>query len=346
MTSGAARSLRAAMIALCLAAPAAKAEDGVAAFYRGKTLRIINPFAETGFYGALTRALADVLPRHLPGRPGARGEAMPGGGGLQGANYIYAGAPRDGAAISILYDNMPTAQALALDDLARFDARKYTVLGSVNRGDTGVVGVMKRAGIGSVADARVKVAVMGATGAGAAQYFVPLAMNRLLGTKFNIIPGYRTVSDTFLAMDAGEADGLFSNYVTIAEARPQWIADKAIEWIAQSLDHADPDFPGVPLLQDLTDDNAKRDAFRFLAMSRSPGKIIVAPPDVPADRAEALRTALAETFRDPEFVADVARMNQKIAPRTAAEAAEIIRATVEVDAATLASVRDLMRDQK
>ena len=31
-------------------------------------------------------------------------------------------------------------------------------------------------------------------------------MNRLLGTRFNIIPGYRTVSDTFLAMDAGEAD--------------------------------------------------------------------------------------------------------------------------------------------
>ncbi len=322
---------------------ASRAQDAVAAFYRGKTLRVINPFAETGIYGALTRALADILPRHLPGEPRGRGEAMPGGGGLQGANYLYAGAPRDGTALGVMYDNMPTAQALALDGLARFDARGFTVLGSVNRGVTGVVGVMKRAGIKSVDDARAKIAVLGATGAGAAQYVVPLAMNRLLGTRFNIIPGYRTVSDTFLAMDAGEADGLFSNYVTIAEARPQWIRDKSVVWIAQSLDHADPDFPDVPLLQDLTDDPAKKGAFQFLSMSRAPGKIVVAPPGVPADRAEALRKALADTFRDPEFVAIVTSMGEKVDPRSAAEAADIVRATVEFDPAALAGVRDLMR---
>ncbi len=338
-----------ALTRLCLAAlilgaslGVSHAQEAIAAFYRGKTLRVINPFAETGFYGALTRALADILPKYLPGQPRGRVEYMPGGGGLQGANYLYNAAPRDGSAIGVLYDNMPTAQALALDNSVRFDARRFSILGSVNRGDTGVVGVMKRAGILSVAEARQKVAVMGATGAGAAQYFVPLAMNRMLGTKFNIIPGYRTVSDTFLAMDAGEADGLFSNYVTIAEARPDWIKTRSIVWIAQSLDHADPDFPGVPLLQDLTDDPEKRAAFQFLSLSRTPGKIILAPPDTPPERVVALQKALAETFRDPEFVGLVHMMNQKVVPRSPAEAAEIIRQTVEADPAAVARVRVLM----
>ena len=58
-------SLAALFTQTVLAAPSARAQDGVANFYRGKTIRIINPFAETGFYGAMMHALSTAADEGL-----------------------------------------------------------------------------------------------------------------------------------------------------------------------------------------------------------------------------------------------------------------------------------------
>ena len=39
-----------------------------------------------------------------------------------------------------------------------------------------------------------------------------------------------------------------------------------------------------------------------------------APPDVPADRAAALRTAFMNTLQDPEFLADADKLKLEITP--------------------------------
>lgn len=337
-----ARVFTVAVTAFLHPAPGAFAQDAAASFYAGKTLRIINPFGESGLYAYVSQLLGDRLPRHIPGSPRARVEYMPGGGGLQAANYLYNGAPRDGTVLSVLYDAMPTAQALALDNLTKFDARKFTVLGSISHGETGLVAVLKRSGVSTIEGAREKTLVLGSTGAAAAQYTVPLAMNRILGTRFKLIPGYRSINDVFLAMENGEVDGIFTNYNTLVESRPKWVAEGRFNWLAQSADAANPDFAGVPLLQDIPTDPMKRDALRFLAMSRAPGKIVISTPDVPKDRADALRAAFAATVRDPEFLAASRKMNQDVDPRDAPAAMAIIRETVDTAPETLAAVRDLM----
>jgi tripartite-type tricarboxylate transporter receptor subunit TctC len=270
---------------------------------------------------------------------------MPGGGGLQGANYLYNAAPRDGTVIGLLYDNMPTEQALGLNKLVKFDVRNFTVLGSLNKRETGLVGILKRAGISSVEDAKRKVAVLAATGTASAQYIVPNAMNRILGTRFKLIPGYKVITDSFLAMESGEADGLFTNYATLAQARPDWIAQNLMSFIAQSSDIRDPAFADVPLLDELTDDKVQREAFRFLAMSRVAGKMVVAPPDIPTDRAAALRKAFSDALKDPQLLRGMAKLNQQIEPRDAEAALNVLRQTVETDQAALSRVRDIMRTE-
>jgi tripartite-type tricarboxylate transporter receptor subunit TctC len=334
------------VLALLSIATPCTAQESVAAFYRGKTIEVINPFAEAGLYAYLAQIIADDLPRHVPGSPAGRVEFMPGGGGLQGANYLYNAAPRDGTVIELLYDNMPTEQALGLDQLVKFDARQFRTLGSLNHGETGLVAILKRAGVASVADAKSKTAVLAATGTAAAQYIVPDAMNKLMGTRFNIIPGYKVITDSFLAMESGEADGLFTNFATLVQARPQWVTEKRFAYIAQSADVRDPGFADVPLLQELVSDPIKKETFRFLAMSRIPGKMLVAPPGVPEARVAALRTALTETLRDPAVLDAMAKLNQKIEPRDADDAASVIRETVDADPAVLTRVRDLMQIAK
>jgi tripartite-type tricarboxylate transporter receptor subunit TctC len=331
------RAFSAVLLLVC--GPVSARADDVAAFYSGKTLRIIDPFgAGAGFYTPLAQLLADYLPRYLPGQPKGRVEFMPGGGGLQGANYLYA-APNDGTVYGLLYDNMPTAQALQLDDLTKFDARRFSVLGSLNKGETGLLGLLKRTGVTSIADARNKTTVLGATGTASAQFIVPAAINKVLGTKFNVIPGYESVNDTFLAMDTGELDGIFTNFNTIMETRPNWIAEGRFNWLAQVGDRRDPEFADVPLLQELVEKPLDKGIFTFLALSRIAGKPVVAPPGVPGERLAALRSAFAAMMRDPEFQAAIVKMNLKVDPRTAEEATAVIVQTVD----TPASVREYFR---
>jgi tripartite-type tricarboxylate transporter receptor subunit TctC len=203
-----------------LVAPAA-ADDDVAAFYRGKTLQVTNAFAEGGLYSNLARLIVQHLPRHIPGKPTAIPQFMPGAGGLRHLNHLYNAAAKDGTVIGLMYDNMPIAQVLTTDDSVKFDARRFAALGSLGRGEPGLVGVLKRTGIATVEDARRKEAVFGATGTTSAQYYIPAIMNRLFGTRFKLIPGFPTTTHTYLAMERGEVDGIYGALETILESRPQ-----------------------------------------------------------------------------------------------------------------------------
>ena len=337
-------ALAAAIAAIFAAAPA-RADD-VAAFYKGKTITVYNPFGEAGMYGTLVRLIAEALPRHLPGAPRGIPQFMPGGGGLKQANYLYNVAPKDGTAIGLMYDNTPTAQVTRGGRGVKYDARKFGVLGSVNRGEFAMLAAFKTTGIASFADAKTKQAALGATGVGSAQYIVPLVINRVLGTKFKLVPGYKSTAEIWLAMERGELTGIFTNYNTIAEARPQWVAEKRLNWLAQLADRRSAQFPDVPLLQELAADPLDKSVFSFLALRRIPGKILITPPGVPADRLAALRTAFVAVMHDAAFLDGLKNLRLDADPRTWQEAAQIIRETVETSPKVLARIDALTGSSK
>jgi len=334
-----------ALAAAMLVAMPVRAEDA-AAFYKGRTIAVYNPFGEAGMYGTLARMIADGLSRHLPGAPKGIPQFMPGGGGLKQANYLYNVAPKDGTAIGLMYDNTPTAQVTGGARGVKYDARKFGVLGSVNKGEFALLATFKTTGIASFEQAKTKEAVLGATGVGSAQYIVPLAINRALGTRFKLVPGYKSTAEIWLAMERGELTGIFTNFNTIDEARPQWIAEKRLYWLAQLADKRNPQFADVPLLQELATSAADKAAFRFLALSRVPGKILITPPGVPDDRLAALRASFAAMMRDPAFLAGLKKIRLEADPRTWQEAAQIIRETVETSPDVLARVDTLTKPAK
>jgi tripartite-type tricarboxylate transporter receptor subunit TctC len=331
-----------ALMLTVLVAPAA-ADDDVAAFYRGKTLQVTNAFAEGGLYSNLARLIVQHLPRHIPGKPTAIPQFMPGAGGLRHLNHLYNAAAKDGTVIGLMYDNMPITQVLTTDDSVKFDARRFASLGSLGRGEPGLVGVLKRTGIATVEDARRKEAVFGATGTTSAQYYIPAIMNRLFGTRFKLIPGFPTTTHTYLAMERGEVDGIYGALETILESRPQWIAERQFNWLAQLNDVRTGEFADVPLLSDLAQAPLDKAAFRLLALARVPGKPLLLPPDVPPARVAALRAAFAELVRDEAFIADVARTTQKLEPRTWQDAERVIRETVDTPPDVVAHVQELLK---
>ena len=333
--------LRCALVVWSLAVSPAVADE--AAFYRGKTLQFTSAFAEGGLYSTVTRLVAEHLPRHLPGRPGGIAVSMPGAAGLRQMNHLYNVAPKDGTVIAVMYDNVPTSQAMQSDDAIRFDARRFGALGSIGRGETALISVLKRAGVASLDDARRIPVVFGATGTTSGQYYLPNIMNRLFGTRFRIIPGYKTMAEILLSMERGELDGVSGAFEAILEGRPQWVVEGRFNHIAQLYDGRPAQFADVPLLQELTPAPIDQAAFRFLALARIPGKMLLVPPGVPPERLNTLRVGFGAMVRDPAFVADVARTSQRLQPRTWQEAERIIRETIETPPEVIAHVRELLK---
>src|SRR4030088_3173333 len=109
-------------VLLLWVAPARSADD-VAAFYKGKQLRIVVGTAAGGGYDLFARIVARHLAAHIPGQPVIIVQNLPAAGGLVMTNQLYTTAPRDGTVIGAPINGIPTAPLLAPNG-AHFDAEK------------------------------------------------------------------------------------------------------------------------------------------------------------------------------------------------------------------------------
>ena len=98
------------------AAGSAAAQDPIAEFYKGKTLRIVIGYGPGGGYDIYGRVFAEHFGRYLPGNPTIVAQNMAGAGSFIAAKYIYSVAPQDGTAFGSL--------AQTLNSLAEVGERK------------------------------------------------------------------------------------------------------------------------------------------------------------------------------------------------------------------------------
>ena len=251
------------------------------------------------------RLLARHIGKHIPGRPTIVPENMPGAGSMVMMNYLY-NAPRDGTAIGVPSRNLAVEPLLG-NDQARYDALKFTWLGSMSR-DVSTCITWHTSGIKTVEDATRRDVPVGATGAPADSNIFPKLLNAVLGTKFKTVLGYPDSAAVGIAMERREIDGYCSfTWSAIKSARPQWVAEKQINVVLQLSLSKHPELPDVPLIMDLANDDASRQMFALAFGTQKMGRPAAAPPGVPADRADALRQAFDATMADPEFLEDARR---------------------------------------
>ena len=74
----------------------AAAQDDVAAFYKGKQMRLVVGSAVGGGYDLYSRALARHMVNHIPGNPTIIVQNQPAAGGMVLTNQLYNQGPKDG----------------------------------------------------------------------------------------------------------------------------------------------------------------------------------------------------------------------------------------------------------
>src|ERR1043165_9470718 len=85
----------------------AGAEEDVAQFYKGKTVRIVVGVGVGSGYDLNARLLARHLPNYNPGHPTVIVQNQPGAGSLTMTNQLFIAGPFDGTAIGASFNGMP-----------------------------------------------------------------------------------------------------------------------------------------------------------------------------------------------------------------------------------------------
>ena len=307
-----------------LAGPAVS--DEVGDFYRGKQLTFIITGGVGGGYDSYGRTVARHLVHHLPGRPGVVTQNMPGADVIP-AIYLYNVAPKNGLTIGLLLNTTPFEPFYG-NDKALFDATRFNWLGSPSK-ETGLLIVWHTVPVDTIEDARRRPLILAATGASSTPAFYARVLAAVLGIKIQLVEGYTGQNDAFIAMERGENEGFPSTFwSSLKSSRPSWIADKQVKLLVQFGGAPNPEIAQVPFANDLIASEEDRQVMQAASAQLALGRPMAAPPGVPPERLAALRKAMEETFRDPDFLDDCAR--QRLECHDPSSGPELARLVAEI----------------
>ncbi len=293
-------------------------------FYKGKTISLVVSSSAGGGYDVLARTISRHLPKHIPGAPIVAVRNMPGAGGIVATNYLYNIASKDGLTIGGVQNNTPFEPLLGTKE-AEYDPKKFVWLGSPSF-ETGLLIVWNTVPVNTVEEARKREVTVSSSGANSTPSFYARLLTELLGLKLKIVVGYPGQNESFIAMERGEVDGYPSIFwSSLSSTRPDWIKTGKVKYIVQYGPEKEKGAGNTPNVADLI---SKEDDKLLLKAAIAPlalGRPYLLPPGVPADRAALLQKAMADTFKDPEFLAEAEKLNLGVnTPRSAEETKRIV----------------------
>jgi len=293
-------------------------------FYKGKTINVVIGYPTGGSYDIYMRTVMRHMGRHLPGAPGFVPMNMPGAGSLRAANHLFNVAPRDGATLGVFGRGIPF-EPLFGNKAAKFDALKFTWIGSVSD-EVSICAAWHTTGVTSFKQVRDRELIIGASSAGADSVVFPTVLNAVLGTRFKIIPGYVDGDVVALAMERGELQGRCGwSWSAVRTQTPHLLQEPMkINVLVQLGLNKHADLKHVPLVMELAQTDEQRELLTLIFARQSMAYPLIAPPQVPADRAEALRAAFDATMKDKDFLAAAKASKLDVNPTTGKEILRLI----------------------
>jgi tripartite-type tricarboxylate transporter receptor subunit TctC len=294
-----------------------------------------------GTYGVYGQLVARHFGRFIPGNPTVVMQSMQGAGGFTALNWLGTQAPRDGTVVTIGHINI--VHEGLFNSEARFDPRGFLWIGRFT--SFASIGMAsKKSGIRSLADAKAREVAAGAPGAQSVPGQVPIILNKIAGTKFKVVAGYRSTGESFLALERGEVDVAATSMDALrALYWPKIEAGELIPIFAQAIKRVK-EFPNAPTLLEFGNDEVQKAFLGVFSVTAEVGRSLAAPPGVPADRLATLRAAYDRMVADPAFLADIKKLGIVLDLLPGAEQQEVIAGAMRMSKETQAKARKFYED--
>lgn len=316
--------------------------DDMEAFFKGKVLSLITSVQE-GSPGTDTvaRTVGRYMTNYLPGKPSIVVKNMPGAGHVRAANFLSTQATKDGTSFGLIWPAYVMHQVVDGRG-AQYDAAKFLYIGSTGLSNS-TVAVWHEAGVKSIEDARKREVVMGGTGVGSDTVLYPELLNRLLGTKFKIVMGYKGAADIDIAMQRSEIEGRAGSSISALNTAG-WIKDQKVNVLVQIGEKPEPGYEAIPMLTSFAKDQRSRDILQVFSYSVALGRPFLAPPGTPDAQLAALRTAFDKAVADAELVAEFKKARLDLAPLTGGQVKQLVDGIVNVDKEVLVQLKSIFGD--
>jgi tripartite-type tricarboxylate transporter receptor subunit TctC len=315
-----------------------------ATFFSGKTVRIVVGTSPGGGFDVYSRTLARHIGKHVAGNPTFIVENMPGAGHRIAANHVYKVARPDGLTVGNFFGGLLIGQVLGYSGI-EFDAVKFEYIG-VPVKDNPVCALTKASGITSyerwsAAKTPVK---LGATGADDLMlYGIPKILNASLGLPVQVVAGYKGTADIRLAAEAGELAGGCWGWESIRSTWKRAIDSGDVNVVLQTTPKPQPELVKVPLAIDMAKSEETRQLIQIgIHNSSAITRPYLLPPGTPKDRVQLLRKAFADTLKDPDFLAEIAKGNLAVDPISGEELEGIIHGLFKIKPETLSKLKEIL----
>jgi tripartite-type tricarboxylate transporter receptor subunit TctC len=298
---------------IALATPAMAGEP----FYAGKTINFLVGGNPGGGYDIYARTIARHLPQFIPGHPDIVVKNMPGAGSGKAAAFLYAQGAKDGTDLGAVYPGAIMDPLLGEHgDKAQYDPTKFQYIGTADNG-TRMCITWHTSKTKTYEDAMKRKTVLGASQAGGSTRDYAYMQNRLTGTKFEVVSGYKGSVDILIAMERGEVEGMCGyDWSSLKSQRPDWIRDKKVNILTQIGVDSEPALTqaGVPPLWNFVKNEDDRKVIELVVSQQIFGRPYFVPPGTDAERVATLRNAFSATVKDKNFLEDAKKTRIDIEP--------------------------------
>ncbi len=324
---------------MTLARPAGA--DEVADFYKGKTVRVIIGTGIGGTYGVYGQLVSRHFGRFIPGHPTVVMQSMQGAGGFTALNWLGTAAPRDGTVVTIGHINI--VHEGLFNPEAKFDPRGFLWLGRFT--SFASIGLAsKTSGIRSLGDAKARPVAVGAPGAQSVPGQAPVILNKIAGTKFKVVAGYRSTGESFLALERGEVDMAGTSMDALRSLYwPKIESGELVPIFVQGVRRLK-EFPDAPTLGEFGNTEVEKAFLGVFNVTAEVGRSLATPPGVPEDRLAALREAYEAMVADAAFLADIKKLGIELDLLPGAELQRVIGASMRMSSETQEQARKFYED--
>ena len=297
-----------AAVALALTACAAPLHAQTPAeFYRGKTLRLVNGGAAGSGYDLYSRMLAPWLEKKLGATVVV--ESRPGAGMLIAMNHTW-NAPPDGLTLMLAPGEGAILARLTDEPGVRFDLTKFPIVARVNTAPRVLI-VNPKLPWNTFKDMlasgkRVQIGANGKTD-GASDTSAVMCHAMKIACKITI--GYPSSKDFAHAVVTGEMDGTIlvedssARYAEGGQLRPLVVTSREKSQL----------MPDVPTIFEAVPERIDAEAAWWLDFRedvRKIGRLLITPPNTPADKLDYLREVARQILTDPVALADFEKKQQ------------------------------------
>ena len=167
---------------------AARAQDAVENFYRGKTVTILIGHPAGGSYDLYARLAAAHFGKYIPGHPQVLVQSKPGGAGAGAVQFLYGYGPKDGTLLGLFSETIALTQ-LVQPEIGKWRMQELVYIGAF--ANVNAVFMMRKDSPAKTIDELKSIEVkVGCSSRLSKGYLNPSILKAYAGLKFRIVCGY------------------------------------------------------------------------------------------------------------------------------------------------------------